>query len=224
MPTDQTAICNLALSRLGFSDPITDINEATVEARQCGMIYDQMLEATLRDFPWKFAQKYAELGLIRKHPNPEWTYEFALPSDCITAHKVVPPHAQLYNQDQISGSFGGPIEVNPLNHIYSDLRYTGSDYTIAIGENGERVLWCNQEKAHLLYTSRVTEEGLFDNAFTSAFAWRLAVELAVPLGRDVALKDNAARMYYYELKAARSSSLNETRDRRKPDASFLNVR
>lgn len=48
-------ICNIALSRIGNSRSINSMTEASKEANQCSLHYEQCRDAVLSDFPWNFA-------------------------------------------------------------------------------------------------------------------------------------------------------------------------
>ena len=52
----QVGICNMALSHLGQSKPISSITERSAAARACNRFYDTALEEVLRDFAWPFAK------------------------------------------------------------------------------------------------------------------------------------------------------------------------
>lgn len=220
MASNDVEICNIALSRIGESRPINSLDDDNTAAQQCKLFYLPMIEQTLRDFPWRFAQKYVDLALIQERPNPEWLYEYRYPSDCIIANKIPASNNAVLAATSHSAA--------QYRDYYSDGRFgevlhSGVTYTIAMDANG-RVIWTNQEDASLLYTSRVTEAGHFDGSFVNALAWRLAMELAMPIGRDASFKNNASAEYRAALHAARGQSLNEVRDDVKPSAQYINVR
>lgn len=60
-------VVNIALSRIGITQQIANIGtDATAEASQARLFYAADVEATLRDFPWPFATRYADpLTLVR---------------------------------------------------------------------------------------------------------------------------------------------------------------
>lgn len=62
-------LVNLALLKLGHSKGITTLDDASREAWTAEQVFDHMLRATLRHFPWAFATKYLELSLAR---GPFW--------------------------------------------------------------------------------------------------------------------------------------------------------
>lgn len=58
-------LLNLALLKIGVSKSVTTISDATREAYTGGLVFDHLLRATLRQFPWPFATKYLALTLTQ---------------------------------------------------------------------------------------------------------------------------------------------------------------
>lgn len=120
-------LVNLALLKIGHSKGITATSEASREAWTAAQVYDHVLRATLRDFPWPFATKYAALTLVQ---GPPWdddavvqTWDSAsayVVGDyvdrsgtvymCILAHtNQVPPNATYWtaNEDDFTDEANG---------------------------------------------------------------------------------------------------------------------
>jgi hypothetical protein len=156
-PTPTTALVNLALARIGINQAITDLNtDQTAEAAAVRLAYDVVLDATLRDLPWPFATHYAVLTLASPSPpmDQDWTYAYALPADCVFARRLATPRGRA---------------ADP----------TPPPFRIGGGQ-----LWTNESPAQLEYTRRpVCPVVLGDATFRSAFAWRLAHDLAPSLAR-----------------------------------------
>lgn len=62
-------LLNLALLKIGVSQGIAALDEASREAYTGALVFDHRLRKTLRAFPWPFATKYADLYLTR---GPFW--------------------------------------------------------------------------------------------------------------------------------------------------------
>lgn len=62
-------LINLALLKIGHSQGVVSMSDATREAYTAGLIYDHHLRATLRQFCWPFATAYAPLAQVR---GPLW--------------------------------------------------------------------------------------------------------------------------------------------------------
>jgi hypothetical protein len=64
-------------------------------------------------------------------------------------------------------------------------------------------------EATLVYTQRITDSTRFDPLFADALAWRLAMDLALPLKVDRALRSEAAQGYQTAISAAEAAAANE---------------
>lgn len=76
-----TEISNLALSQLP-AGPIVNLDENSVQARECKRWYRQTLETLLQQGPWRFSRRLAALaGLDDSDRGPYWLYRYAAPAD-----------------------------------------------------------------------------------------------------------------------------------------------
>lgn len=80
--TSAEDICNLALTDLGHGQ-ISAIGENTKAGRLTALWYPVVRDATLRSHPWNCAVKRAELAREDATPSHEYTYQYALPDDCL---------------------------------------------------------------------------------------------------------------------------------------------
>ncbi len=75
-------LINIALGRLGES-PIQSLDEGSVPARAAAIVYDPARKSALRDYPWSFALKEADLARYEVCDSAFFAYSFALPFDCL---------------------------------------------------------------------------------------------------------------------------------------------
>lgn len=196
MATSAVAICNLALSRVGISSTIAALDETSQEAIACNAVYEQARDEVLRDFPWPFARKYVELGLVEEEPNDDWDYSYRYPSDCIRALRLV------------SGDPQGRTRIPfQLGH-----------------DDSGRLLFTDEEDAELIYTARFTDPAHFDPTFASALAWRIAVDIAAPLARSDSQRERAEAGYKQALAQARVDALNEEVEAAPAEAEWIQAR
>jgi len=87
MPASVTDICNLALGHLG-EGRITSVDEDTVAARACALHYDAARDDLLRSHRWNFAVSRAVLAALVVDPLFGWSYQFALPANCLRVLEV----------------------------------------------------------------------------------------------------------------------------------------
>lgn len=163
------AMCNDALSRIGISTQIADVAvDLTTEASAVRLLYNEAIQETLRDFPWPFATRYAQLTRVgTTRPNSDWLYSYRQPSDCILERRIVISRTDVANPDAI------PFQLS------SDYDPDGVP-----DPTGGGLIFCNLSPAVLEYTARpkcphTRSEPLFRDAAT----WRLAGKLAPSLTR-----------------------------------------
>lgn len=201
MATSAVSICNLGLSRIGISAAIVALSESSQEAVACNAIYEQVRDQVLRDFPWPFATKYVELGLVTAAADEdelpawgnEWAYAYRYPSDCIKLRRLT------------TGDRTGRTRV---------------PFKLGNDDSG-RLIFTDQADAILLYTKRFTDPAHFDATFASAVAWKMAIELAPPLARSAAERERAINGYNTEIAQARVDALNEEVDDEDAEASWI---
>ena len=161
--TTDVEICNMALSRVK-ADSIGDLSENTVEAVQCRIFYEPTRDRLLTMYSWGFAKKTRALSLTGNDPD-EWQYEYDYPNDCLRVGYILP--------------------YAPANGmVVPHQDYEPVAYEIGAGTGGSRVILSNVEEAYISYTAGITDERLFDPLYVDAFAWLLAIDLAIPLGGD----------------------------------------
>ena len=181
MPYAKADIANMALSIIGMSRQIADLDEASQEAATCKLWYPFALEEVLRSFAWPFAGKWAQLSLVSEEPNEDWAYEYGLPVDCVRARRLTG-----------SGRTGRV-----------------SAFLIARGTTSGKSLYTDQPTPELEYTSRWDDPTVYDGQFASALAARLAMQIAMPIARDQGVAKAAQAAYTAALAAAAATASNE---------------
>jgi hypothetical protein len=145
-------IANLALSKLGDEGEITSLEENTRAARTINGCFVAMRDAVLRDHPWNFATRRAQLpALADAVVWGDWT-AFSQPADFIRLLEVDGTDAQ-----QIGfGQTWWQIE-------------------------GRQILARRPGPLNIRYTARIEESGLWDALFVEALACRIAMQSALRL-------------------------------------------
>lgn len=195
-----TAICNLALIRIGIGQQISDIDtEESQEAKTCRALYVHVRDSVLEDFAWPFATKYFTLSVVEENPNGDWLYSYRTPTDCLRARRIV-------------SGLGLPVDA-------------GAPIAFALGmdDNGS-LIYSNQDNAVLQYTFRAEEEAFFPPSFDSAFAWMLASEIAMPLAVRESLMENARQKYIASVSVSRANQLNQQDLGDLPEADYIRAR
>jgi hypothetical protein len=201
MASSPTDICNLALSHLGISSELGNMEtERSAEAAACRRFFETARDATLRDFPWPFASKSAVLGLVEEEPNDEWGYSYRYPSDCVAIRRM-------------------------LGGLRNPTRATRVPYVIGQDATG-LLIYTDTENAEMEYTARTSNTYLFPSDFVMAFSFRLSAYMAprVTGGDPYKLAERSLRMYEYEIEKARARALGEGQVDIEPDSEFISAR
>lgn len=163
MASSSTAICNLALQRLGVSNLIADLDEDTPEAEACALWYDQKLEELLKRARWSWATRralLAEIATPDERLSELYTYVYALPTDCLKPLELS------------AGTSAPSAAERPKWRPEWD------------SSTDAQVLCTEQEDAVLVYVAKIEVVTRYPADFVSALAWSLAAELALPLLKD----------------------------------------
>ena len=197
----KVSICNMALSHIGVSKRIVNIEtEQSTEASTCRIFYNTALEESLREFPWSFATSFVALALVEEDPTDEWAYSYRVPSDCVTIRRV-------------------------LSGVRNDTRESKVPYKVARDESG-LLLYTDQENAEIEYTLFETDSTRYPADFVMAFSLKLAGYIAPALTRgdptNVAV--TAERRYIGVIKKAQATSVNEEQMDVPVDSEFVRAR
>ncbi len=144
----ETQIVNMALGRIGGKQLTALDTDATFEAVQCRLHYDQTRDSLLRSYKWRFALARQYLQMDDKVPDFEWAYQFLLPQDFLRTLPVYDDRSVDPSHDTIS--------------------------TYAI--EGDKLLTDEGDVA-LRYVRRVENVDEFDPLFVEALVLQLALKL-----------------------------------------------
>ena len=207
---NQTAICNLALLRIGIAQPISDITENSVAARACNAVWEQCIRTMVRERPWPFATRQVDLALVGEELFQDWLYTYRYPTDYVNIHRVRP--ATL--------SDAAVLTVQTYQTTAVPQTYP---YTIGSDDDG-KLIHTDVEDAVCVGTIFVEDTGLFDPMFTSALAWFLAAELALSMTKNRDIYANAFGMYQQVSSEAFAAGMNEPKPRDDRDADMIEAR
>ena len=192
-------ICNIALARVAHTQPIVSFSEKSKAAELCAVFYAPMRDLVLQVFPWPFAGSVVALADIRS-PASGWAYRYRYPANCLKVRDIVQPGWR--------------------RSLTSDLQIP---YQIGY-DSGGRVIHTDQPEAVCRFTFKVEDSTFFDPQFTDTLAWRIAMELALPLSSKPDLQQFAAQQYQVALTIAEGSAFEESQDDPEPESEFVSVR
>lgn len=193
----QIDIFNMALSHIGATATVQDLNERSAERIICTRFYDTVRDALLayKSCPWSFATKIEPLASIGSPPAP-WGYRYALPNDCITA---------LYIAQDIG------------NNLRDDQQ---APFQIIHAETG-RALVTDQAEASLAYVSRVTETERYSSPFVEALSMRLAAAIAMPIAKSASLQGEVMKVAEQLIQVAMAHELNQAQHGLMPESEYI---
>ena len=112
------------------------------------------------------------------------------------------------------------ISVHPGNDRHAHV----TDYATESTEAEGRVLHADLPDVYLSYVRKVEDPNVMDPAFREALAWRLAMELAVPLAKSGSLRDRMAAGFEDALAIAKSIDGQDDPPQALPDGSWVMAR
>ena len=180
-------ICNLALSRLGSSLLITALSDNTTQAIQANLIYENVRDMTLEDFPWTFATRSAALTEQTTETHPFFDFVYTYPT-CLKVLRVFAEDAEKTSREEFAvyNHYAAGPPVVEVKRIASDI-----------------------EDAYAEYVVSVADPTLFTYAFVDALAWKLASQLAIPVTGDASKVQLLDAQYQFALSRAKASDANE---------------
>jgi hypothetical protein len=173
----QLNIINLALNHIAQT-PITASQLAansTIQTQTALRVWEFAREETLRAYNWAFAKVQVALTVTTDYDPAVFTYAYVYPANCVAIRKI---NVQTGIDKAISEEF--------------EIMYDTANEAIRIVTD--------VEDAYAEYTYDLDTPSLFDSAFVTAFALRLAAEMAIPLNGDPKQAEALAKL------AANSSS------------------
>ncbi len=190
----QISICNQALAELPAA-PIASISEASLEARECNRVYDQVISEMLEGpHDWSFAKRRVALVQTTNDRPGEWLYAYQAPS-----------------------SMGKPLRVLPTLADATSLVWPALDaitpipYVLANG-----IIYTNQVSAIFEYSAATVEAGSMSAAFARAVSLEMASRMAMPLKKSRELKGDLVKQAEVQKERAMADDANRS-PQRTPD-------
>lgn len=125
---------------------------------------------------------------IRDEVMGAYQWRFATKRVVLAPNATKPPFTYTYAYDIPNDC------LRPLKMVPDDIDW--------IVENGQ--IFCNEASLNFIYIYRNTDESSWDARFCEAFAWRLAMELAMALTKSLPMAAAAEKSYNQALAQARA--------------------
>jgi hypothetical protein len=193
-------IANMALSKIGVREIISDLTEASTEARTCNLYYDHVRDFTLAQSPWQFATRRKLLDLIETDPNAEWTYRYGVPVDMVEPRYIEGAGRNIANEDRPPWTLEGNADTERLT------------------------LMADASAPILVYTTNAVSTNLYPPHFVQLMAWNLAVEIVLPLTMKEDLWKMSKSAALGALAEAKAHMLNQGGEDVPIDSEFVRAR
>lgn len=181
-------VCNDALALLP-ADPITRIDEQSLEARECRRSYKSVVAELLEKHHWGLATKRVTLAQM-VNDRAEWAFAYAKPADMAFPVAVGGP----------GGNFTGWYYADG---VYSVL---GKPLFIQVGD----VIYSRVAMAVLEYTSFNITEAAFTHLFKRIVALELAARICHPVTKNSARAKELAGFAEGERQRVIANDLNRS--------------
>ena len=189
-------IAKLALQHIGDRWDITALDDASPEAEQVSLIFDDTRDALLRAHPWGFAKKFTSPAALSGTVPGNWDYMYTYMTDALTVRGIIDP-----TKENLTIKF-----------------------EVARNSSGAKVILTNQEDPEFVYTQAITDPNEFDPQFVLAFSYMLASRLAIPLTGDGSIAQAMLQQALISVGAAEETDSNEGVEPDKPEASWITAR
>lgn len=181
-----TSIANMALRHVP-DRIIADINENTLQARECKAAYADCVAELLEDHPWEFAFERTSLAQVTNDRPGEWAFAYACPADAAYIGKII--LTQAVDTDQTVY----PVAAQPTNYLGlpNVPSYIGALDDVTSRAPGWRftpfndVLYTDCPLGAVAeYTVNQLDERRFKPLFVKALACLMAARIAPALVKD----------------------------------------
>lgn len=169
MTVSKVMICNLALSAIGDKSRIQSLSEASPQAAECNLHYDQCLRLVLEDVDWSFCSVTATSALLAATPPDDWTYMYAEPANSVKVREI----------------------VNALGRVRDPIPFARHYYAT----NAQRVLLTDFEDPTWRYTRYIDDPIIYSTKFVECLSYMIASKISMALTRKGELSEAMSKMY-----------------------------
>jgi len=208
-------ICNIALSQIRKTS-INSLDDATLEAQNCTLLYPEARDQVLTDFNWGFNNSTKALQLLESKVFG-WAYAWQYPSDCMRVHRLMREDEDIEPDTTAARMYDRRLSILPITN--------GPEYAIKYHE-GAKVIVTNEADLYINYGAKVTDVTVYPAEMRMAISYRLAADLAIPLvgvkdGR--VLRADAMAMYNMVKSEAEALAANQQQSPQQ-ESEFITVR
>ncbi len=191
-------IINRALIKVG--QPLISSTNQEPNGKIMGMVYEDMRDFLIADYPWRFSLKRVVLAPDEEPPVSGFAYAYTLPSDFLALYRF-------------GDYFKMPNYSNQI--VSSDERYS---------IEGNKIL-CNVPSAlKIVYSARIEDPALFSVCFKEALIVKIAAEISMRLKQSAQLQNNFNNEFAALLERAEFNDEILRDAETVPDGSWVGIR
>jgi len=203
MASSEVELCQMALSHIRGGS-LNDLNEPSVQAQRCKLLYPNLRDFALAAAPWGFNRKQAALQL-RTDTVFGWANLYQYPSDCLRINRLILNYSTVTEGDVAVYRSRFAADISP-----PDLTKQVEHRIFNVA--GKKVIATNYPDLRIEYGVKVTDVTLFDIEFDLALSHLLASHLAIPVvggDKGESYQKTQLELFGALVAEAIASSLNE---------------
>jgi len=185
MSVSEVQVAKLALQHIGDRFDITSLTEATPEAEQVNLVFENARDAMLAEHPWTFCKAFYSPARLSGAVPSHWAYMFPYPTDGLKVWRIEDP----------MGPNRPPIPFNVLR--------------ATVGGASTKVIVSNESEPEFMYSAKITSPSEWSPHFVLALSWRIASMIVMPLTGSADVKDRVQRDARMEIGQAKQQDSNE---------------
>ncbi len=137
----KTRFANLALSILGDSTVISDLDTANSSAATVIRLHlPSAFQSALLAYDWSFATGFTDdaMEVLRECPSSGYAYAYRMPANALRIRQLAPAGSFVHNVDQYVEDFIPYKIVNNqgLQEVHTDLKDAFAEYTVDLSLDG----------------------------------------------------------------------------------------
>ena len=195
MAYSNVGIANLALGRIGVSK-ISVLTEKSDQSIAVNAVWEYIRDEVLSAKDWVFATRRVALAQSVLEPIYNYSYAYALPTDFLRLAKQKKDDPSVYyagSSSELSTMLEEVYQVN-WSYVFETLT-DGNLYLLSNYDNTDYDIY-------IKYIRQVIDPAKYSPSFISAFAFRLAAEVSIPLTESLKKFESMLTLYNMALQLA----------------------
>lgn len=212
MATSEADVCNRALGRIGQTQFITSLDDASTIAKVASTYYADARDEVLETLPWTFAMRRASLAPLANVTRDGWQFCYAIPADCIATRFIYNP--------TITGGISGDGSLVGEPATWFGAFPLVVPFDVESDAVAGTIIVTDQADAEIVYTAQITQVPRFSPLFIDALAWNLAADFALAIMKKPNVAQSMLQKYELALGRAGAANARQTKRHHQPRSKF----